>query len=154
MDGTGQWLPLREAAQAWGISEKSVRRRVLGGTAQGRKVETPTGLRWEIWVPDADLAPTRDGARDGAPSPLRAPGDPGGMVEALALIERLHRENAELSARVGYLTAQLEQAQRALEAPRPTETAPESPRAAEAVPEPATRPRWRRWWGWAGAGSP
>jgi hypothetical protein len=122
MDGTGEWLPLREAAQRWGLSEKSVRRRLQAGAVQGRKVESPTGLRWEVWVGAADPAPSMVGA------PSRAPSTPpaAGLVEALQLIERQQQQLLELTARLAVAEAALvhERAPRALTAPDPPRPPP------------------------------
>jgi hypothetical protein len=72
----------------------------------------------------------------------------------LALVEQNTKLQAELvakaeaaavwQARAEFLAGQLEQAQRALEAPKAEPAATEPTPATETVSEPATRPWWRR----------
>ncbi len=47
----GSWLSLVEAARTFGVSEKTVRRRVKAGQLHGRQVPSPRGPAWQVWVP-------------------------------------------------------------------------------------------------------
>ena len=148
----GRWARLREASAALGVSERTLRRRVQAGAAEGRQVATPFGPAWEVWIDSADPPP---------PSPVGAKGgraDPA-LLEALHLVERLQsdyraaeqryqQQLIELAGRVGYLQAELAQARAALEAPKP-EMAPEPAPTTEAVSRPPTS-IWRAVVGWLG----
>jgi hypothetical protein len=153
----GRWLRLRDAARSLRVSERTLRRRVQAGSAQGRQVTTPFGMAWEVWidggVDSADPAPTTPGGRGNGHA------DPA-LLEALQLVGRLQadyrsaeqryqQQLMELSGRVGYLQAELTQARErilALEAPKTEPADVEPTAAAEATSEPATRPWWRRMW--------
>ena len=138
----GEWLSLRDAARRLSLSEKTLRRRVKAGMLEGRQVDTPHGPGWQVWV---DTDPGAPSTVDGQGThPVQGPE----LLEALRLIERQQQTILELSGRVGYFQAQLEQAREtihALEAPQSTIVESESTPGAEAIPEPATRPWWRRW---------
>jgi hypothetical protein len=148
----GHWLRLREAAATLGVSERTLRRRLRDGSAEGRRVSTPFGVAWEVWTDDADPTPsTPVGRRNGHADPA--------LLEALRLIERLQADSRaaeqryqqqllELSGRAGYFQAQLEQARetiRALEAPKAAGMAQEPTPSSEAAFKPAARPWWRFW---------
>ena len=143
-DQVGEWQSLREAAASLGLSEKTLRRRVKAGVLESRQVETPHGPAWQVWVDGVrGPAPTVDGR---GTHPVRGPE----LLEALRMIERQQQTILELSGRVGYFQAQLEQARetiRALETPKGTGIARDTTPSGEAVSEPATRPWWRRVFG-------
>jgi hypothetical protein len=71
------------------------------------------------------------------------------MLRMIDLVERQQQTIMELSGRVGFYQAQVEQLreQLALEAPKAGPVDAEPTAAAEAAAAPATRPWWRRWFG-------
>ncbi len=178
-DETGQWVPLREAAAALHLNEKSVRRRIRAGTLRAHRVESPYGPAWQVWLGGGDPAPSTVNGHDGeagrqGPSTLDdTPGESGrpagahdetpSLLEALRMIERQQQTIMELAGRVGFYQAQVQQLQAALEAPRefatrvadsvpepaPPETAPEPTSEGEAIPRPSTG-LWSRLAGWFG----
>jgi hypothetical protein len=50
-------LPLREAADRLGVSERTLRRRLKDGTITGQQISTAQGFRWIVDLPDAELMP-------------------------------------------------------------------------------------------------
>ncbi len=48
----GQWVPVREAAQILGISEKTIKRRIAGGQMEARTEHMEKGLRYLVEVPE------------------------------------------------------------------------------------------------------
>jgi AraC-like DNA-binding protein len=104
------WLKLREAAGRLGVSERTLRRRIRDGSAQGRQVSTPFGAAWEILVGGAGHAaglPTTPGGRANGHT------DPA-LIEALRLLDQRDQTIMELAGRVGYLQAELSQAREQL----------------------------------------
>lgn len=86
--------PVRDAARLLGISVKAVRERLKRGTLSGRRVSTPHGDRWEVYLPEA----TR-------PSPERLPGGlPAEDYPGYPELERLQAE-------VEWLRSQVERVQ-------------------------------------------
>jgi hypothetical protein len=150
-----EWIPLDAAARQLGISIHAARRRVKSGTLAGRRTQTRYGLVWEVCLDDgATVAPDSRNGSAGVTSGLRTPdaGVPGGFVELVSLVDRLQRENRDmagligsLQTRVEVLSGQLEQTQRALEAPKGEQTTPGPSAAVEPATEAQTRPWWRRW---------
>lgn len=149
MDDGQSWVSLKQAAARLGLSEKTIRRRVAAGRLEGRKLSTPTGPAWLIRVGDAPPTLPREGVGTGTDLPT-----PPGLVEALALIERQQQQIAELSGRVGYLTAQNELLSRQapmIEAPGEAPNADTTgwlSRDPEPIPDPkaASRPAVKPWW--------
>jgi hypothetical protein len=68
---TGEWLPLREAAERLGVSLDSVRRRLRAKTLQARQETILGGHRWLVWV---------DGGAPGAAAGVAPPPSPGGAM--------------------------------------------------------------------------
>ena len=145
------WLTLAEAASRLGVSVYTVRRQVKRGELEAEQVATPHGLAWRVRLSNlpGDMVTLTNEAEQVAQGST--------MVELIRLIdqyraaeERHRQELMELSGRVGYFQAQLEQARetiRALEAPRSADVDPDATSGAEAAPDASKRPRWRRWLG-------
>jgi hypothetical protein len=137
------WVTLAEAARRDGVSIDTVRRRMKRGELEARQVPTRHGLAWQVRLGEL---------QGGVPTVGEPPMQPAQGVDSTELV-RLVRDQQqtimELSGRVGYLQAELTQARErilALEAPKAEPVAVEPVAATEAVPEPATRPWWRRMW--------
>jgi excisionase family DNA binding protein len=144
-------LTLAEAAARLGVSTDTVRRRIKRGELGARQVQTKFGPAWEV-LPGAapeGLPPPSNGVHGSAPGsssslPGAAPAPAQGVTELVALVERQQQTIMELSGRVGFYQAQVEQLreQLALEAPK-ADPAP----VAEAAPGEQGRPWWRRVFG-------
>jgi excisionase family DNA binding protein len=148
-------LTLAEAAARLGVSVDTVRRRIKRGELGARQVQTKFGPMWEVLLGAAPegLPPPGNGVHGSAPRgssnlPGAAPAPALGVTELVALVERQQQTIMELSGRVGFYQAQVEQLreQLALEAPKAEPVDVEPTAAAEAVSEPATRRWWRRVW--------
>ena len=150
----------RVAAARCGVSERTVRRWIHAGHLAADKdgggylvdpdelaalAAARRGQAADSGQPPRHGAATSDNVSEVAD--IRA-ADSAATVELVRLVEKLTQQNLELSGRVGYYLAQLEQAkeQLALQAPQPEPAATESTPAVEATPAPATRPWWRRFW--------
>ena len=145
----GEWAGLGDASQRLGIPLDTLRRKAKRGDVTARRVPTPQGHRWEVWLAD-DQAPTEPASSRLADPP--ASQELAGLVAVLDRVTHENRElagqNLQLAGRVGWLEAEL-QAARAriamLEAP--PRTAPSS--HADTCAMASTRlPWWRRWWPW------
>jgi hypothetical protein len=141
-DQASDWLPLKDAARALRISEKTARRRVRSGQLQGRQHPSQHGPAGQVWLPSrVDSAATVDGQGSQAVQTPEA-------LELIRLVERQQQTILELTGRVGYLQAELAQTreQLALIPPaEPPEVAPSATPEPEAPPEPAQRAWWRFW---------
>lgn len=49
-DQTGAWLPVKDAAPRFGLTLDQLRRRLRRGEVRGRRVPTPTGHSWLVWI--------------------------------------------------------------------------------------------------------
>lgn len=90
--------PVRDAARLLGISVKAVRERLKRGTLSGRRVSTPQGVRWEVYLPEA----TRPDL-EGLPAGLPTEDYPGRPVR--------RSELSRLLAEVDWLRSQVERVQ-------------------------------------------
>jgi len=159
-------LTIQQAAGVAGVSERTVRRWIKEGRLAAEKVPTAQGYEWRVQVPGGWCPSSRPARRVAGETNVRVPGTMPiaappvagpvessageGLVRALALVERLQRENLELAGRVGFLQGQLQETQAQLLALAPPAAAPVAP-APLAVAEPLAsgRPspgRWRRLW--------
>jgi hypothetical protein len=134
-----EWVTIAEAAKRLGLSPDRVRRRLKAGEFEARRVDSRYGPTWEIrlcGLPPGDssshgviptaaprvvtgprVAPTlaADGAADDGPA----------AVELVHLVRHQQDQLTQLAGQVGFLQAQLQQAQetiKLLQAP-PEETA-------------------------------
>ena len=163
--GTGG-LTVQQAAVGAGVSERTVRRWIKEGRLAADKVPTAQGYEWRVQVPGAGCptpGPARrvdggtavrvPGAASGAALPVAGRVEPPAgeaLVRALALVERLQRENLELAGRVGFLQGQLQETQTQLLALAPPGAAPVAPAPLAVAEAPASGGpspgRWRRLW--------
>lgn len=122
-----------EAAEALGISERTVRRRIKAGELRAFQMPTSQGYEWRVQLDG--VSEQLDGAPDKATDPQepteirhsKSLGNGAGKVDstavqvdgmpdpdlqrALDLADQFQRQNVELAARVGYLQAKLEAAE-------------------------------------------
>jgi small-conductance mechanosensitive channel len=149
--GAERWVTIAEAADAFGVSIDTVRRRVKRDEVAHRQTRTPAGFRYEVRLdglrrPDAEV-----GSRVGAASTQAAQALEAGHLAQLVRdfqAEALRQTQAAAmwQARAEFLASQLEEAHqqvRALEAPKPAESVPTH--AAEVVAPPGQEPK-RPWW--------
>lgn len=135
-DADGRWGTVSEAAQVFGVSVDTIRRRMKRGELDTRREQTPQGFRWLIHLPDdADEESPQDAPR--AP-PAGDPHAQGSVVvygpDPLdALIETLqreldlrNREVARLHEVVGRQAMAIETATAAIPAKTTRQDAPES----------------------------
>jgi excisionase family DNA binding protein len=111
-------VTIAEAAQLLGLSEKTVRRRVLNGRLQGTQMSTYKGYTWLVDLPD-DLAKPESG-------------------ELHALRDRVAAQDRELEAKnhqIEQLHVQIEQLHVLLQ----------QAQAALPSPQGTHRPWWRFW---------
>ncbi len=154
VDTDGEGWTIREAAQACGVSEKTIRRRIKSGTLPAFQVSTQYGVEWRVTTlntvregtPTLDVQPRRVqgrrvySGRIERVEPRQSTVDTSriGMdtqlAQALELAEscrqdseRLQQQNLELAGRCGYLQAKLEAAEhRSLALSAPPEPTPAS----------------------------
>ncbi len=137
MDSQPDHMSVHEAADYYGVSEKTIRRRLKAGKLQAFKQEVEAGrLEWRILRVDrADLSWTGHNDHDGQDTDT--PDGPGEdsdqgetvhrdavLLNALQLVDRLQRENVQLAGQVGFLQSQLQESQeqvRLLSAPKEEE---------------------------------
>ena len=163
-NGTAErWVPLAEAARELQVSVDTLRRRLRKGELVGEQRPTPQGFVWWVCIDDAAYlgsAPGPHAAHLGTSPTQHAYAPAPGVVELVQLVSKLQADvvaKAEAAAmwqaRAEVLASQLEQAQRALEAPKEPDPSPGftgSPPAngtVEVAQEPPKRKRWR-WWPW------
>jgi hypothetical protein len=128
-DGLDDWVTIAEAAKRLGLSPDRVRRRLKAGEFQARQVASRYGPTWEIRLRDLTQ---RDSSSPGAaptaaPRVAAAPGvtpslakdeetnDEGpAAVELVRLVRHQQDQLTQLAGQVGFLQAQLQQAQETL----------------------------------------
>ncbi len=143
-------LSIKEAAEHFGISESTVRRRIKDGILKAYQQPTTQGYEWRIVVPDEDeqVSHQDDDQVATVTDHIVTSSEQVLTLDATALVaelRRLHDQNVQLAGQVGYLQAQLQQAQeriRLLEAPKEPEE--ETP-APQPEPEPPSEPRSPLW---------
>ena len=91
---SGQGLTVAEAAEALGVSQRTVRRHIKGGKIKAALVPGRYGMEYRIH----ELGQV-------VPKPLDRP-SPSALDKALDMIAALQQEKAELYAQVGYFQAQ------------------------------------------------
>jgi excisionase family DNA binding protein len=145
-------LTVKQAAELAGIPERTMRRWVRSG----RVAAVRHGHGYRV-SPEAVAAISAGSATLGreavatTATVVATPAATGPMAESVAellrMLDQRDRTIMELSGRVGYYQAQVEQLreQLALEAPKAAPVAVEPTAATEAASEPATRPWWRFW---------
>ncbi len=137
VDGTaGEWLTLADASARLGISVDTLRRRIKRGEVEHRLEPTAHGPAYRVSLGVLQTV-------DSEPRQLAQGVD---TVELLHLVERQQTTIMELSGRLGFLQAELQQRDAvilALQAPQPEPT-PESPPATAAPAEERPRAAWWR----------
>ncbi len=112
-------LTLGEAAARLGVSERTLRQRIKEGKVAATKVIDRGNAAYRVFLdassPAAEVQPPP--AVDALPPvattrlpPVEPPGNPE-LHQALALVDRLSRENVELAGRVGFYQAKLQEAE-------------------------------------------
>ena len=87
-----RWVPIKEACEILGLSDDTVRRRIKDGILAARKDTTPSGTRWLVEVPIAEVGSPQDERIEDA-TPTHAE-----VVEALQkVIANLEREREEFA---------------------------------------------------------
>jgi hypothetical protein len=123
----GEWVTIAEAAKRLGVSVDTVRRRVKDGSLTSQQLQRPQGFTWQVFLADAQQPP--------APTQQS-------LGELVSLVRDLQKENRDLAGQLGYMQAQLQQAQEEVRLLRAPEVPPVVENAAES---PAPRPWWRFW---------
>jgi hypothetical protein len=143
----GDWITLRAAAEAAGISEKSARRRIKDGYWRARRVDSPYGPAWQVWMASDGSAPTTlDNGNGESPYPVTETLD-SALTSLVALVREQQTTIMELSGRLGFLQAELQQRDAvilALQAPQEEPTPGEEPPATVAAAEERPRASWWR----------
>lgn len=91
-----QRFTVKEAAEALGISEKTVRRRIKDGTLKAEQVQGKRGLEYQITDLEGDQSTSSELGAEGGMA----------LVKAIEVIKSLQEENERLAGQVGYLQAQ------------------------------------------------
>ena len=119
----GQGWTVKQAAKALGQSEKTIRRRIKSGEIRAEQVPGKYGMEYRVMDINTTLPLDRgvDMTRgDTMVKALDVTRDEA-LVNALDMVRALQVENERLAAQVGFLQAQLQEAQnkvRLLAAPR------------------------------------
>jgi len=128
-DDLDEWVTIAEAAKRLGLSADRVRRRLKAGDFEARQVTTRYGPTWEIRLGDltqqdshaAGMAPTVR-PRVAGPSKVgptlaedeAAAEETPAAVELVRLVRHQQDQLTQLAGQVGFLQAQLQQAQETL----------------------------------------
>lgn len=148
-DDSGHWGTVSDAAQAFGVSVDTIRRRMKKGDLNTRREQTPQGFRWLIRLPD-DVPPEPAQNVPGS-AQTAAPIDQGAVAiygpdPRDTLIETLqrelhirNREVARLHEVIGQQAVAIDRTTAALAA-GPTTTPPPEP-SADSLPR-------RGFWSW------
>jgi excisionase family DNA binding protein len=136
------WLTLAEAADRLGISIYTIRRQVKRGELKAEQVATRHGLAWRVSLSNLPgVAPTLSSE----PNQV-AQGQGLDSLKLLEMLDERDRTIMELSGRLGFLQAELQQRDeqlKALQAPH-AEPTPESPPGTAAPAEDRPRASWWR----------
>ena len=158
----GRTLSLVEAAEHFGVSERTVLRRIRKGQLKAHKADTPYGPAWQVTL---DMFggphPTALSTPDNMPTTASTSASPPELIEMLEivkedrrLIDRLQQEASEKADKIAELTGTAahwqaraviaeEQARRAEEQVKLLMAPKDEP--AE-VPEPVAQREQRPWW--------
>jgi excisionase family DNA binding protein len=92
-----QYWTIKEASEALGVSEKTVRRRIRDGLLEAEQIQGKHGTEYRITVLEdtQPLDKSLDIEEDAA------------LAKALDIIKTLQEENERLAGQVGYLQAQV-----------------------------------------------
>ncbi len=139
VDTAEQRWTVKEAAQACGLSESTIRRRIKSGTMPAFQITTQYGVEWRVTTLDTSVegTPTQqqrvqgrrvytgriervEGRQSRPPMDMARVDTPNNAALQQALLaenacrdaERLQQQNVELAGRCGYLQARLEAAEK------------------------------------------
>ncbi len=85
-----EWLTLRQALDAYRLSERTMRRRLTSGEIEGYKATGPKGEEWRVRPPGVAPEPPQ-GVSDNPGAHERVTGQHEDMAPPLALIENAYR---------------------------------------------------------------
>jgi excisionase family DNA binding protein len=159
----GRALSIKEAAEHFGVSERTIRRRIADGEYTTSKVQTPHGPKVLIHLGDTpDVTSdsgtvtsdvTRDVTSDNPLSTVDSETN-AALLRSLELVEMQQRKidqlgslNTQLAGQVGFLQAKLQDAEeriRLLEAPKEPEGETPAPQPEPEQPQADRSP----WWQW------
>ena len=111
----GQGWTVKQAAEALGQSEKTIRRRIKSGEIRAEQVPGKYGVEYRIT--DLKSTPALDKGLDMI--------EDDALVKALDIVTALQKENERLAGQVGFLQAQLLEAEskiRLLTGPKPKQS--------------------------------
>ena len=141
-------LSVQEAADHYGVTEKTIRRRIKAGSIRAIKHGIAEGFEWRVY-PEGTLDSTKgtqtthEGthteqeshtALEAQPEPPQQSAE---LLRALEVVERLTLRNEQLAGQLGFTQAKLQEAERTvalLMAPKD-----------DPAPEPAAEPD-KPWW--------
>ena len=110
-----QHWTIKEAAEALGLSEKTVRRRIKDGTLKAQQTQGKYGIEYHITDLKEVLSLDKGLDTEGNTA----------LVKALDIIRALQEENERLAGQVGYLQAQVHELNNKvslLEEPKPKQS--------------------------------
>jgi hypothetical protein len=130
-------LSVQQAAIHFGVTEKTIRRRIKGGSLSAQKVSTSQGYEWRVQIDgQSDQVDTHaTGHLDRLTGQVDTHPTAPELMKALEMVDRLQRDNQQLAGQVGYLQRQVQEQQetiqRLLMPPKddPAPTEPEQKRA-------------------------
>ncbi len=155
-------LTIKEAAEHFGVSERTIRRRIAAGEL--RATRAPMAQGYQVFVQIDNLDTVHDQVDTGSvnvDTPLDNLDSSALDVPVMAVVmdeldrvhaenQRLHDQTIQLAGQVGFLQAQLQQAQEQVRLLTDSQRTPEQPApdaepTPQAVDQPAKRvPWWRR----------
>lgn len=116
-------LSVQEAATHFGVTEKTIRRRIKAGSLQAIKHGIAEGFEWRVY-PEASLDSTKgtQSTQEGTHTEQELHATPPGQSEpsqqsaellrALEVVERLTIRNEQLAGQLGFTQAKLQEAER------------------------------------------
>ena len=149
-------ISLKEAAEQFGISERTVRRRIDEGTLQGYKQKVDRGYEWRVYVGSRLAEQPGISPRQNADDTGKVPSRPAdaempeatapGVVELVRLVEHLQRDNQQMAGQLGFMQAKLQESERrALHAEEQVRLLM-APKDEPVEPEPPAEPVRVSWW--------
>ena len=144
-------LSVQEAAAHYGVTEKTIRRRIKAGSLRAIKHGIAEGFEWRVYPEgsldsDQGTQTTHEGTHTErepytplSPQP-KPPQQSAELLRALEVVERLTQRNEQLAGQLGFTQAKLQEAERTVA----LLMAPTDEQAPEPPAEPERRPWWRR----------
>ncbi len=110
-----RYWSIKEAAAVLGLSEKTIRRRIKDGSIKAEQITGKYGVEYRIMDLNSVPAEVMEGngweLDSGGEERRLSVGEEGALNKALDMIRDLQAEVEKLSAQVGFLQAQLMEAQ-------------------------------------------